>query len=147
VTKEFRRITLMSSHINKLILSILFIKMTIDLMLVCIDNFAFTKPLQSEYIDIFVMILYFMLVAYTSFLLFPTCSIFRQWKLMLWLLFICVVELFLIGNQWYQFLTCFLLIPQIKMNGSLPGSVKSGDKIMILLYLQYYIAVLGFTIF
>ena len=147
-TKEFERIGLIASQISTLSLSMLFVKITLELVLVCIDNFAFNKPMESQYIDIFVMIMEFLVVAYANLLLFPTCGTFLRWRLLLWLAFVIVLELLFIGKPWFNLLGCILImIPQMRINAGESGSLKSGDKVMILLYLYHYTSVLGFTLF
>jgi len=133
---------------STLSLSLLFVKITLELVMVCIDNFAFVKPLQSQYLDIFVMILEFLVAAYVNLLLFPTCSTFFRWKLILWLALIILLELLLMGKPWYNLLSCLtIIVPQTITNINQSGSLKSGDKLALLLYLYYYCTVLGFVTF
>lgn len=147
-TKDFERMGVIASQISTVSLSALFAKMTLELAFICIDNFAFNKPLQSQYLDIFVMIFEFLVVAYASLLLFPTCGTFLRWRLMLWLAVVLTLELLFTGKRWYNILTCaIILLPQVRFNVRESGSLKSGDKVMLLLYLYYYGSVLGFAAF
>lgn len=147
-TREPERMGVIAGQISTLSMSLLFVKLVMELAFVCIDNFAFRKPVESQYIDIFVMMVQFLVVVYASFLLFPTCRTFLRWKLILWLLFIVLLDLYLLSHPWYNVLVCFLvMLPQMKFNALLPGASNSGDRVAVLLYVYYYANMLGFALF